>query len=89
MIDNSIQHAGEIDLLCSLCELWAFPPVMQPDLPGCAGALVKMEGNGSGAGSTIIYFSCEDCALKPHAPRRAAAKFKKRKRLLATMASSR
>jgi predicted enzyme related to lactoylglutathione lyase len=41
-------------------ELWAFP--MEQDVPGCAGALVKMEGVSSGGGGTIIYFSCADCA---------------------------
>ena len=43
-------------------ELWAFP--MQPDNPGCAGALVKMEGKDSGVGGTIVYFSCADCATE-------------------------
>ncbi len=42
-------------------EMWAFP--MHSDAPGAAGALVKMEGKGSGPGGTIIYFSCEDCAV--------------------------
>jgi predicted enzyme related to lactoylglutathione lyase len=43
-------------------ELWAFP--MQRDNPGCAGALARMEGKGSGTGGTIIYFSCDDCAVE-------------------------
>ena len=43
-------------------ELWAFP--MQLDNSGCAGALAKMEGKDSGAGGTIIYFSCADCATE-------------------------
>jgi hypothetical protein len=43
-------------------ELWAFP--MQHDKPGCAGALVKMEGKDSGGGGTLIYFSCADCAVE-------------------------
>ena len=43
-------------------ELWAFP--MQPDNPGCAGALVKMDGKDSGVGGTIVYFSCADCAVE-------------------------
>lgn len=43
-------------------ELWAFP--MQFDNPGCAGALAKMDGKDSGAGGTIIYFSCADCAVE-------------------------
>jgi uncharacterized protein len=43
-------------------ELWAFP--MQRESPGCPGTLAKMEGKGSGAGGTIIYFSCDDCAVE-------------------------
>lgn len=41
-------------------ELWAFP--MEMGKWGAGGALVKMEGVSSGGNSTIIYFSCEDCA---------------------------
>ena len=44
-------------------ELLAFPP-LEPNNPGCAGALVKMEGKDSGIGGTIIYFSCGDCAVE-------------------------
>ena len=43
-------------------ELWAFPFNMEA--PGAPGALVKMEGKGSGGGGTIIYLSCEDCAVE-------------------------
>lgn len=43
-------------------ELCAFP--MQPDNPGCAGALAKMNGKDSGGGETIVYFSCADCAVE-------------------------
>src|SRR6476620_9248123 len=53
----------------TLCELpapglqiWAFP--MQQDLAGCPGALVKMNGKDSGIGGTIVYFSCDDCAVE-------------------------
>ncbi|MDD5199292.1 MAG: VOC family protein [Terrimicrobiaceae bacterium] len=41
-------------------ELWTFP--MQPDAPGCAGALVGMSGKDSGAGGTLVYFPGPDCA---------------------------
>ena len=41
--------------------LLAFP--MASDAPGCAGALVRMEGRESGGG-TMIYFTCEDCAVE-------------------------
>lgn len=43
-------------------EVWAFP--MEMDRWGAGGALVKMEGVSSGGNSTIIYFSCEDCAVE-------------------------
>jgi uncharacterized protein len=43
-------------------ELWGFP--MEMGKWGAGGALVKMEGLASGGNSTIIYFSCEDCAVE-------------------------
>lgn len=43
-------------------EMWGFP--MQMDQVGTAGALVKMEGIHSGGNSTIVYFTCEDCAVE-------------------------
>jgi len=43
-------------------ELWAFP--MEMNASGAAGAIVKMAGKDSGGGGTIIYFSCEDCAVE-------------------------
>jgi uncharacterized protein len=43
-------------------ELWGFP--MEMGKWGAGGALVKMEGFASGGNSTIIYFSCEDCAVE-------------------------
>ncbi len=42
-------------------EMWAFP--MEADGPGAAGALVKAAGVPSG-GSTMIYFTCDDCAVE-------------------------
>ena len=45
-------------------ELWAFPPLGQPNNPGCSGALVKMKGKDSGTGGTIVYFSCDDCVVE-------------------------
>ncbi len=42
-------------------EMWAFPSTM--DGPGAAGAIVKMDGCPSG-GSTLVYFSCDDCAVE-------------------------
>jgi predicted enzyme related to lactoylglutathione lyase len=43
-------------------EMEAFP--MGPKLPGCSGALVRMEGKDSGGGGTIVYFSCSNCAVE-------------------------
>ena len=31
---------------------------------GAAGALVRMEGVPSGGAGTMVYFSCEDCAVE-------------------------
>ncbi len=43
-------------------DIWAFP--MDMDRPGASGALVKMDGFASGGNSTLIYFSCKDCAVE-------------------------
>ncbi|QJR82210.1 VOC family protein [Alteromonas pelagimontana] len=43
-------------------EMWAFPSQM--DQYGAGGSLVKMEHYPPGGNSTIIYFSCEDCAIE-------------------------
>lgn len=43
-------------------EMWAFPG--QPDRYGCPGALVQMPGVPSGGGGTMVYFSCDDCAVE-------------------------
>ena len=41
-------------------EMMAFP--MDMEQTGAPGALVKMADCGSGGNSTVVYFSCEDCA---------------------------
>jgi predicted enzyme related to lactoylglutathione lyase len=43
-------------------EMWAFP--MHENASGATGALVKMAGCPSGGNSTLVYFSCEDCAVE-------------------------
>ena len=50
------------DLSAPELAMWAFP--MDFEKPGCPGALVKMTGKDSGGGGTIIYFSCDDCAVE-------------------------
>ena len=37
---------------------------MLMDRMGASGALVKMEGFPSGGNSTLVYFSCADCAIE-------------------------
>jgi len=58
-------------------EMWAFP--MQPDKPGCAGALAKMNGKDSGGGGTIVYFSCADCAVEASRAVRNGGRIQKEK----------
>ncbi|CAN5142087.1 VOC family protein [soil metagenome] len=43
-------------------QMLAFP--MAQDKPGAAGALVRTEGFPSGGNSTLVYFSCRDCAVE-------------------------
>ncbi len=43
-------------------EMWSFP--MAADRFGASGALVKMDGVPSGGNSTLVYFSCADCAIE-------------------------
>lgn len=43
-------------------EMWSFP--MDMERYGAAGALARMEGMPSGGNSTLVYFSCEDCAVE-------------------------
>lgn len=43
-------------------EMWAFP--MQMNAAGAAGSLVRMDGFAPGAGGTLVYFVCEDCAVE-------------------------
>ncbi|MCG6872669.1 MAG: VOC family protein [Gammaproteobacteria bacterium] len=43
-------------------EMRTFP--MWSDRTGAPGALVHMEGIAAGSNSTLVYFSCEDCAVE-------------------------
>lgn len=42
--------------------MWAFP--MDTNVYGSGGSLVKMAGVPSGGNSTLVYFSCTDCAVE-------------------------
>jgi predicted enzyme related to lactoylglutathione lyase len=53
----------KLDSVQDVSELWAWPG--SPDSPGATGALVKMPGGPAGGGaSSIVYFTCEDCAIE-------------------------
>lgn len=43
-------------------KMLAFP--MSDEGPGSSGAIVKYEGKSPGEGGTIVYFSCENCAVE-------------------------
>jgi len=43
-------------------DMWAFPMAMGQW--GAGGAIVKMDGMPSGGNSTLVYFSCADCAVE-------------------------
>jgi uncharacterized protein len=43
-------------------EMWQFPMAMGS--PGASGALVRMEGFPCGGNSTLVYFSCANCATE-------------------------
>jgi uncharacterized protein len=46
-------------------EMWTFPMDDETmNVYGAPGALCKMENCLPGGGGTLIYFSCEDCALE-------------------------
>lgn len=45
-----------------ITDMRAFP--MQKDGTGATGALAKMEDGPSGGNSTIVYFTCADCAVE-------------------------
>lgn len=43
-------------------EMWAFD--MLPGITGSSGALIAVPGVPSGGNSTVVYFSCADCAVE-------------------------
>ncbi|MEK9952400.1 MAG: VOC family protein [Curvibacter sp.] len=46
----------------SAIEMWAFP--MQDGSYGASGTLARMPGMSAGGNSTLVYFSCADCAVE-------------------------
>ena len=43
-------------------EMWSFPAAQ--DAFGTGGSLVQVGGMPSGGNSTLVYFSCDDCAAE-------------------------
>ncbi|BDU72962.1 VOC family protein [Mesoterricola silvestris] len=58
-------------------EMWAFNGDMTSY--GTPGALVKMAGCPSGGNSTLVYFSCQDCAVEADRVLKAGGKILKTK----------
>lgn len=58
-------------------EIWAFP--MEMDRWGASGALVKMRGFPSGGNSTLVYFSCDDCAQEAKLVKKHGGKIEREK----------
>ncbi len=58
-------------------EMFAFP--MMQEGYGASGALVKMPGFPSGGNSTLVYFSCADCAVEAAKAAAAGGRVQKEK----------
>jgi predicted enzyme related to lactoylglutathione lyase len=58
-------------------EMWAFP--RNADGAGASGALVRMPGLPSGGNSTVVYFTCEDCATEAARVAKAGGRIQKDK----------
>ena len=58
-------------------EMWAFP--MEANLWGAGGSLVRMAGRTSGGNSTLVYFSCDDCAVEESRVEKAGGRVQRAK----------
>ncbi len=58
-------------------DMWAFP--MEMERWGAGGALVKMDGCSAGGNSTLVYFSCEDCAVEEARAAQAGGRVQRKK----------
>ena len=61
-------------------QMWVFPADFEKY--GATGTLIKMEGFPAGGNSTLIYFSCEDCAVEEARVVAAGGKIEKSKMAL-------
>lgn len=58
-------------------DMRVFP--MDPEAPGSSGSLVHMDGFAAGGNSTLVYFSCDDCATEESRVEGAGGKIEKTK----------
>jgi uncharacterized protein len=58
-------------------EMWGFPN--HSGDAGAGGALVKMDGFPSGGNSTLVYFTCNDCAVEESRVKTNGGKIQKAK----------
>jgi predicted enzyme related to lactoylglutathione lyase len=58
-------------------EMWAFP--MDMNASGASGSIIKMAGVSSGGNSTLVYFSCEDCAVEEGRAAQSGGRIQKKK----------
>ena len=58
-------------------EMWAF--ANEGGAVGAGGALVKMNGFASGGNSTLVYFTCDDCAVEESRVKTSGGKIQKAK----------
>lgn len=57
--------------------MWAFP--MNMGNSGASGSLIKMPGFPAGGNSTVVYFSCMDCATEAGRVVKAGGRIQKKK----------
>lgn len=57
--------------------MWSFPSDMNSY--GSSGTLVKMDGVEPGGNGTVVYFSCEDCAVQEARVTQAGGKIQQAK----------
>ena len=72
VLDVKLERLNSSDV-----ELWAFG--MDTTTVGAGGALVHMPGFPSGGNSTLVYFSCEDCAVEEARVTKASGKIQRTK----------
>ena len=65
------------DLHSPEVEMWAFP--MEHNLWGAGGSRVRMAGRTSGGNSTLVYFSCDDCAVEESRAEKAGGRIQRTK----------